>query len=247
MTELGGRCALVTGSARGIGLAIARRMAEAGAQVLMCDLLGDELDAAARSMPGGAAATLRADVRDTGQIAAWFDAITTWPDILVNNAAVAVRTPLNELSDEQLNTTLAVNVVAPVRLSQLVATWLIDHHLQGSIINVSSVNAYRGHTDLLHYNASKAALLSVTRTMAAAYGQYGIRVNSICPGSTWTDIWDEGGFSKQDRDEYAARNPMKRFAQPAEIAEVAAFLASGQSSFINGAEIVADGGLTVTA
>jgi NAD(P)-dependent dehydrogenase (short-subunit alcohol dehydrogenase family) len=240
--DLAGRCALVTGAARGIGLAVARQLAHAGARVLLCDVLGDALTAAAATVPGE---QLCADVRDTDAIANWLNFRDAPPDILVNNAAIAPRTPLAQLDLDVLTSTFAVNVIAAIRLSQLVAARLISSDRGGSIINVSSVNAYRGHPDLLHYNASKAAMLSATRTMAAAWGPHHIRVNAVCPGSTWTDIWEEGGFSANDRENYASRNPMKRFATPEEIANVVTFLASEQSSFVNGAEIIADGGLLV--
>lgn len=245
MTDLTGRCVLVTGAARGIGLAVARRAVRDGARVLMCDVLGDVLHGAASTVDGPAE-TLSTDVRDTDRIGAWLDGRDTWPDVLVNNAAIAPRTPIAELGEDLLSTTFAVNVVAAVRLSQLVAARLIDDGRPGSIVNVSSVNAYRGHPDLLHYNASKAALLSATRTMASAWARHGIRVNAVCPGSTDTGIWAEGGFSQDDRDSAAARNPMGRFADPDEIAEVVAFLAGQRSSFVTGAELVADGGLMVS-
>lgn len=245
MTELSDRVVLVTGAARGIGLAIAQRMAQAGAHVLMCDVQADLLRSAAATLPAGSVDFLSVDVRDTHSIRKWLSSRETWPNVLVNNAAIAPRTPLGQLDEDVLNATFGVNVVAPIRLSQLVAEKLIADNRPGSIVNVSSVNAHRGHPDLLHYNASKAALLSVTRTLASAWAPHGLRVNSISPGSTLTDIWQEGGFSQSDRDDYASRNPMKRFALPKEIADIVAFLASDQASFVTGAEIVADGGLLV--
>lgn len=245
MSELVGQRVLVTGAARGIGRAVATRMCAEGAHVVMCDILDGALMEAVEAMPGGGAEALRADVRDTAMISSWLDEHDAWPDVLVNNAAIAPRTPIADLDAELLGETFAVNATAGVVLAQRVATNLIETGQAGSIVNVASVNAYRGHVELLHYNASKAALLSATRTLAAAWGPHGVRVNAVCPGSTWTDIWEEGGFSQADRDDYAGRNPLRRFASPDEIAEVVLFLASGRASFINGAEIVADGGLLV--
>jgi NAD(P)-dependent dehydrogenase (short-subunit alcohol dehydrogenase family) len=248
MSDMQGRCALITGAARGIGLAIARRLRESNARVLICDVLEESLENAARSLGSAPDVEYRCvDVRRTEDIASWLDECDQWPDILVNNAAIAPRTPLAELTKELLADTLAINFSAAVHLSQLVARGLLTEGRPGSIVNVASVNAFRGHPDLLHYNAAKAALLSATRTMALQWGADRIRVNAVCPGSTWTDIWEEGGFTADDRTQFAAKNPMGRFAQPIEIANVVAFLASDEASFITGEAIVADGGLSVMA
>ena len=246
MSDMQGRCALITGAARGIGLAIAQRLHESHARVLICDVLEESLEKAARSIGESPYVEYRCiDVRRTEEIAAWLEECEQWPDILINNAAIAPRTLLADLSEEILAETLAINFSAAVHLSQLVVGGLLEQGRPGSIVNVASVNAFRGHPDLLHYNAAKSALLSATRTMALQWGPNGIRVNAVCPGSTWTDIWEEGGFTAEERAEYAAKNPLGRFAQPFEIANVVAFLASEESSFITGEAIVADGGLSV--
>jgi NAD(P)-dependent dehydrogenase (short-subunit alcohol dehydrogenase family) len=245
MNELAGRRVLVTGAARGIGRAVAARMCAEGAHVVMCDVLDSVLTNAVTTMPDECAVALQADVRDTNVISSWLDEHDAWPDILVNNAAIAPRTPIAELTADLLGETFAINATAGILLAQRVAARLIRAGRPGSIVNVASVNAYRGHDELLHYNASKAALLSATRTLASAWGPHGVRVNALCPGSTWTDIWEEGGFSRADRDHYASRNPLRRFATPDEIAEAVLFLASDRASFVNGAELVADGGLLV--
>lgn len=244
MSELEGQCALVTGAARGIGFAIAKRLHHAGAYVLMCDVLEDLLHDAARNL-GSRVDSRCVDVRRTSDIAEWLEGCGQWPNLLVNNAAIAPRMPMAKVSEELLTETLAINFGAAVHLSQLVAERLRAEGRGGAIINVSSVNAFRGHPELLHYNAAKAAMLSATRTMAVEWGTHGIRVNAVCPGSTLTEIWEEGGFSEGDRSEFAAKNPLRRFAAPAEIANVVAFLASDQASFVNGEVIVADGGLSV--
>jgi NAD(P)-dependent dehydrogenase (short-subunit alcohol dehydrogenase family) len=245
MSDLAGKGVLVTGAARGIGRAICERMCAEGAYVIMCDVVDAALDQAVDAMPVGTATSLHADVRDTAAIASWLDEHDAWPDVLVNNAAIAPRTRIAELDADLLADTFAVNATAGIMLAQRVGGRLIESGSKGSIVNVASVNAYRGHAELLHYNASKAAMLSATRTLAAAWGQHGVRVNAVCPGSTWTDIWQEGGFSQADRDDYASRNPMRRFAQPLEIAEAVLFMASDRASFVTGAELVADGGLLV--
>lgn len=241
MIDLNGRCAVVTGAARGIGLAISQRLSEAGATVLMVDVDERRLHDAATGMRDARA--IACDVRDTAGIAKALRDAPQWPDILVNNAAIAPRSPLYELDESVLDETLAINFVSAVHLSRLVATQLRDDARPGCIVNVSSVNAFRGHVELLHYNASKAALLSATRTMAAGWGPDGIRVNAVCPGSTATEIWDE--FTDAERASYEQKNPLGRFATPREIADAVAFLASDAAAFVNGAVLVVDGGLTV--
>lgn len=243
MADLRGHCALVTGGARGIGAAIVHRLEAAGARVLAVDLREAELEALTGSTTGRVEC-LASDVRDLDRLRAWLESREAWPDILVNNAAVAPRRPVLELDRETLETVLDVNLVSPVLLTRLVVGRLLDQGRTGTVINVASVNAYRGHPDLLPYNAAKAALLSVTRTLSTELGPRGIRVNAVCPGSTWTEIWPEGGFTEEDRERYARTNPLGRFAEPDEIARVVEFLASTDASFVNGAEIVADGGLT---
>jgi NAD(P)-dependent dehydrogenase (short-subunit alcohol dehydrogenase family) len=113
----------------------------------------------------------------------------------------------------------------------------------GVIINVASVNAFRGQPEMLAYNASKAALVSLTKTLSVELGPHGVRAVCVCPGSVNTPIWDRGGWD-DERDAMAQTIPLRRFADPAEIAAVVAFLASDDASFITGCAIVADGGLT---
>ena len=247
MTDITDRFALVTGSARGIGAAIAHKLAAAGARVLAVDRR--ESDLTIQAMPGTTSRIerLTADIRDLDAIRERLEAADCWPDIVVNNAAIAPRRPVLDLDRDTLESTLDINLIAPVLLTRMIIERLLTEQRPGCVVNVASVNAYRGHPDLLHYNASKAAMLSVTRTLASAWGRAGIRVNAVVPGSTWTEIWPEGGFTDQDRESYAALNPLGRFAEPSEIAAVVLFLVSTDAAFVNGAEVVADGGLTSSA
>jgi NAD(P)-dependent dehydrogenase (short-subunit alcohol dehydrogenase family) len=246
MTGLKGRTALITGAARGIGLAIAQRLQSDGATVLICDTLTEQLEQAGAKLSGSTEVFRHSgDVRDIAAIEAWLNDLDRWPDILVNNAAIAPRASALALEAALLSETMEINFVAAVRLSQLVAGRLIAHGKPGAIVNIASVNAFRGQPELLHYNASKAALVSATKTLAAEWACHGIRVNAVCAGSTWTDIWEEGGFSDEDKKRFAAKNPLGRFAQPSEIAAAAAFLVSDDASFVTGDALIADGGLTV--
>jgi NAD(P)-dependent dehydrogenase (short-subunit alcohol dehydrogenase family) len=184
-------------------------------------------------------------VRDADAIAHWLDGRGIVPNILINNAAVAPRVPALDLDAGVLDDVMSVNFRAPVLLSTLVARRLAAAGRGGSFVNVASVNGLRGQPEMLHYNASKAALISATQTLAVEFAPLGIRVNAVLPGSTHTEIWEEGGWGEDVRAEIASHNLLKRLAQPSEIAAAVAFLASDAASFITGHSLVADGGLTV--
>lgn len=244
MTDSGGSAvALVTGAARGIGFAVARALAAEKMQVIVCDSDGDGALAAARAL--GSSLVLIADVRSVTEIGHWLDDQNLVPDVLVNNAAVGPRRPVPELDADILDQVMSVNFRAPTLLSAMIGRRLAAARRPGAIINVSSVNALRGQAEMLPYNASKAALISATQTLAVELARWSIRVNAILPGSTDTEIWKEAGWSDAERDRSARQNLMGRLAAPGEIAAVAAFLASPAASFITGQAIIADGGLTV--
>ncbi|MER7370239.1 SDR family oxidoreductase [Nonomuraea wenchangensis] len=239
------RTALVTGAARGIGRAVAARLAADGFAVTACDLNGDRLEAALPELKEhGEVRPLVADVTDLEYMTAWLDRQETPLTALVNNAAVAPRIPLAELDADALAHVMRVNFQAAALLGREAGRGMCAAG-RGSIVNVASVNALRGQPDMLHYNASKAALVSLTQTLALEYAPHGVRVNAVCPGSTWTDMWEEGGWGEADRADFAGRIPLRRFAEPREIAATVAFLAGDDSSYVTGHALVADGGLTV--
>ncbi|GAA5038163.1 NAD(P)-dependent dehydrogenase (short-subunit alcohol dehydrogenase family) [Thermocatellispora tengchongensis] len=239
------RTALVTGAARGIGRAIAARLAAGGMRVTACDVQAGPLEAAVAGLAAhGEVEPLVADVADHEAMAAWLAARSAPYDVLVNNAAVAPRIPLEELTPAELERVLRVNLEAAVFLAREAGRGMCAAG-RGSIVNVASVNALRGQPDMLHYNASKAALVSATQTLALEYAPYGVRVNAVCPGSTWTEIWEEGGWGEADRERFTGRIPLRRFAAPEEIAAAVAFLAGDDASYVTGHALVVDGGLTV--
>jgi NAD(P)-dependent dehydrogenase (short-subunit alcohol dehydrogenase family) len=242
MSDLNGRTALITGGARGIGLAIATRLKADGAAVVLVDVDKDALTEASETL--GGVRTFAGDVQDVETLGEWLKDEGVLVDILVNNAAIAPRVTSLELTPAILGEVMAVNFESPVHLACLVANRLIEAGRTGTIVNVSSVNAYRGIPEMLPYNASKAAMVSATTTLAVEWADHGIRVNAVLPGSTRTRIWEEGGFSDEERAAFAARNPLRRLAEPSEIAAAVAFLASDESSFVTGHALVADGGLT---
>jgi NAD(P)-dependent dehydrogenase (short-subunit alcohol dehydrogenase family) len=245
MTQLDGRLALVTGAGRGIGAAIARRLHGEGARLVLVDLNADNAAKTAADLGGEPDALwLAADVRDADGIGAWLDERGLVPDILVNNAAIAPPHDALDLAPEALTEIMSVNFEAGVHLSRLVARGLIGAGRPGSIVNVASVNAFKGIPTMLAYNASKAAMLAASRTLAVEWAPHRIRVNAVCPGTTRTEIWDEGDFTDEERQAFADKNAMKRVADPDEIAAAVLFLASDEASFVTAGEFVVDGGLT---
>lgn len=241
------RTALVTGGARGIGRAVVDRLLREGARVATCDLRVNDF-AAAMDQHANAVATDRllcfgADVRDTDAVFGALDEAGWVADILVNNAAKAPRIPSIELTRAQFEEVLDINMSSAFLLAQAFV-----RHSGGAedrvVVNVASVNAFTGQPELLHYNASKAAMLSMTRTLAVEWADRGVRVNAVCPGSTWTDVWEEGGWDEETKAVFAAKNPLGRFAQPAEIAGAVVFLAGPDATFITGHGLVVDGGLS---
>ncbi|RQP11176.1 MAG: SDR family oxidoreductase [Microbacteriaceae bacterium] len=234
--------ALVTGAARGIGAAIAAELHAQGCRVILLDS-DPHVAQTAADLPGSIPCTV--DVRDTAAIEAFLDARGLLPEVVVNNAAIAPRRDSLSLDLQLLEEVMAINLHAPVLLCTAVAARLADAGRPGAFVNVSSVNALRGQPEMLPYNASKAALVSVTQTLAVELAPLGIRVNAVLPGSTRTEIWETGGWSEDDRSAIAALNLLNRLAEPAEIARAVAFLASDDASFVTGHTLIADGGLTV--
>jgi NAD(P)-dependent dehydrogenase (short-subunit alcohol dehydrogenase family) len=245
MKGLAGRTVLVTGAAQGIGRAIAQRMLEEGGTVLLLDVDSHRLsETTAHMTECGPVASLVCDVRNTDVIRQWLADSNFEPDVLVNNAAIAPRIGLTDLTMENLAQVLSVNLSAGVALARLIVSALIDGGRTGSVVNISSVNALRGQTEMLHYNASKAAVLSATQTLAVEWASHSIRVNSVCPGVVMTDAWVAGGWSEGDLLAVGARTPMGRAGDPREIAAAVAFLASDDASYITGQTLIVDGGLT---
>jgi len=245
--ELHGRTALVTGASRGIGAAAARSLDRAGARVALLARDRDGLEATA----GGLAhepLIVVADLADAsatseaaGSVLAAFGRI----DILVNNAAAAARLPIAELDAATIDAMLAVNVRAPLLLVAALAPSMIATG-RGSIINVSSVSGLVGTPNRAAYAASKGALDAATRSLAIELGPAGVRVNAVAPGVVDTALWARNKAVPGVVEMIEAETPLRRWAQPDDIADVIVFLASDAARFVTGETISVDGGMART-
>jgi NAD(P)-dependent dehydrogenase (short-subunit alcohol dehydrogenase family) len=249
MGALDGKVAIVTGAATGIGRATARLFAQAGARLVLADVRGDELERTVAEVraAGGDAVAQNADLarpEDCATVVAAAVRAAGRVDVLFNNAGVGtmvVGGTVETIDLERWDLALDVNVRA-IYLTSRAAVPALRAAGGGSIINTASVSAFRGSVERPShaYAASKGAVLSLTRAMAASYGRDRIRVNAICPGTIRTRLTADI-IERVERD-VARLIPLGRVGEPEDIARCALFLASADSSWISGTEIVVDGG-----
>jgi NAD(P)-dependent dehydrogenase (short-subunit alcohol dehydrogenase family) len=242
--RLAERVAIITGGARHIGAAYCRKLAEEGAAVVISDILDGEPVAAEIRSKGGQALALKVDVSneaDTVRMAA--EAVKAFGrvDILVNNAAIFInieRHPFYEISAEEWDRVSAVNIKGPFLCAKAVFPQMKEQK-SGKIINISSSTAYWGTPNFLHYVASKAALIGMTRSLAHEVGEYGICVNAIAPGL----VEHEGQNAPKMLTELQLKaRSIKRLETPEDLFGTVIFLASPDSDFMTGQTIVVDGG-----
>jgi NAD(P)-dependent dehydrogenase (short-subunit alcohol dehydrogenase family) len=225
------RRALVTGSARGIGRAIAEALAEDGHEVVGLDLLDQEI--------GPLTEVVHADLADPS-VPARVVAEHGPFDVLVNNAALFLHQPLPEVTLDDFDRQVAVNFRATFLLCQASAPLMADRGW-GRIVNISSIGARTGGvSQSAVYNATKAAIISLTKNFARNYGPAGVTANAVAPGGV--DTYMTQHIIPQYREQYIAQIPLGRFSQPAEIASVVAFLCSDGAGYVNGATIDVNGG-----
>jgi 3-oxoacyl-[acyl-carrier protein] reductase len=245
-----GRVVVITGGGGGIGTAMAKEFAAAGDRVVLCDVALDRAEAAAARLPAGTADARRLDVADADDVDAVLDAIIAdygRVDVLCNNAGIGCWTNLEHTSVEAWDRTMAVNIRGMFLCSRKVVP-VMRSNASGCIVNTASVHSFQSWAGCSTYAASKGAVLAFTRSIAIELIPHGIRVNAIAPGTTDTPMVRLDGAGNAipaaDLAEEIRTIPAARMAEPAEIARVASFLASDSASFLVGACVVVDGGMT---
>lgn len=241
--ELTGKIALVTGSTAGIGAETARLLAAAGAEVVVSGRNAERGTATVRTITdhGGLARFVPADLTDLGSLRRLADEAGA-VDVLVNNAGVFPGAPTASQGVESFDAALAANVRAPYFLTAALAPAMVARG-SGSIVNVSTMAARVGMPGLSVYSATKAALESLTRTWAAEFSPAGVRVNTVAPGPTRTDMV-LAALGEEGAQQVAKTTLLGRLATPREIAEVILFLATDRAAYLTGATIAADAGRT---
>jgi 2-hydroxycyclohexanecarboxyl-CoA dehydrogenase len=247
MRGLDDRCALVTGAARGIGRAIAERLAEEGARVAVSDVSATEAQATAASI-GGDAIGIELDVTDDASIRRAMDEVATrlGPiDVLVNNAGWDRMEPFVESSPETWDLVLAINLRGPIAVTRAVLEQMIEHG-RGRIVSIASDAGRVGSSGEAVYSGAKAGMMGFSRTIAREVARHGINVNTVCPGPTNTALLQGEAERNPNLVKALARAiPFGRPAEPEEIAAAVAFLASDDAAFITGQALSVSGGLTM--
>ncbi len=242
MERLAGKVALVTGGARGIGLAVARAFVREGALVTVADINGDGAAQAAAGL-GERATGLAVNVADQASVQAMVDAITGRHgrlDILVNNAGVGGNTPFLETRLEDWNRIIGINLTGAFMVAQAAAREMARGG-GGKIVNIASLSGQRGGNGRAAYGAAKAGLELLTKVMAVELAEHGINVNNIAPGAIETEM-AKFAHDQATRAAYNYLIPMTRYGTPEEIADAAVFLCSDEARYVHGHTLNVDGG-----
>jgi NAD(P)-dependent dehydrogenase (short-subunit alcohol dehydrogenase family) len=248
--SLENKVAIVTGAAKGIGLAIARRFANDGARVIAADIDEDAGSRAIGELGGhGSVRFVRCDIGDKADVENLVASVVQTCggiDVLVNNAGIVHGADFLAVSEADFDRVLRVNLKGTFLVGQAVARRMVEQvragGKPGAIINMSSINAVLAIANQVPYSASKGGVNQLTKVMALSLAPYGIRVNGIGPGSIMTDMLASVNSDPAARHRLLSRTPLGRIGDPAEIAGVAAFLASDDAGYITGQTIYADGG-----
>lgn len=252
--DLGGKAALVTGGAKGIGRGVAELLAQAGAAITILDPDGAEAEQVAQALQrnGAQALAVAGDVADEAAVRSVVDrAVEAFDrlDILVNNAGIFPRRGLRELPIETWERTLAVNLRGPYLCTRFAAEKMITGGQGGRIVNISSMNSLRTYLGMAHYDASKAGLNALTRASALEYAPFGITVNTIAPGAVKTPgsivirtELGEGDPAVADA-AFAQRIPLGRWAEPTDIARTVLMFVGEAAGYVTGQTLFVDGGL----
>jgi len=242
--RLSGKVAIVTGAARGIGLACATRLAADGAKVVLADIERDDGAAAARTI-GAAALFVPCDVGDKAEVDALVAATVAahgGVDICIANAGIIHTADFLDIDEADFDRVIRVNLKGVFLTGQAVARRMVEQGRGGAIVNMSSINAEVAIPNQVPYAASKGGVRQLTKVMALALVSHGIRVNAIGPGSIMTDMLKVVMEDEAARRMILSRTPMGRLGTVAEIAAVAAFLVSDDASYLTGQTLYPDGG-----
>ncbi len=243
MKGLSGKSALVTGGASGIGAATAKRFLEEGCQVCVLDCDPDARKRIENELPG-LAGVYEADVADIDQVQTAFAQASSEMggiDILINNAGISIRHPFTEITAEDWGRVLAVNLTGVFYVAQVAARHMLERG-SGVILNTASTNGFMGYPLYADYNASKAGVIELTRSMALELAPT-VRVNAVAPGYVLTPM-QRAEYTDEMLSEVNRKIPMGRHAQPEEIAALFAFLASDEAAFVSGQVFTIDGAET---
>ena len=247
MGRLEGKTAIVTGGAQGIGFAGAKLFAAEGAKVFIADINAEKGKKAAEEI---GAAFVRCDVSKSADVEVVVKAAGA-VDVLYNNAGIfwtGHDGRLTDISEEDWDRVIAINLKSVYLFSKFAIRSMMAAGRGGAIVNTGSSAAQIGIPDCDAYTATKGAIVQLTKSLAVEYGRYGIRTNCISPAAIMTPMMRQSNPENSTFDEerfLKLRTPLRRYGTPEEIAQVALFLASDESSYLNGAVVVADGGITV--
>ena len=247
MRRLDGKTAIVTGGAQGIGFEGAKLFAAEGARVIIADINAEKGEAAAAEI---GATFVRCDVSKAADVENVVRTAGT-VDVLYNNAGIfwtGHDGRITDIAETDWDRVIAINLKSVYLFTKYAIPTMIASGRGGSIVNTGSSAAQIGIPDCDAYTATKGAIVQLTKSLAAEYGRYGIRTNAISPAAIMTPMMRQSNPENSTFDEerfLKLRTPLRRYGTPDEIAKVALFLASDESSYLNGAIIVADGGITI--
>lgn len=249
--DLSGKVAIVTGGARGIGLALARGLGEAGAAIVLVDLLREEVQESSKALneKGLKSIAIHADVTNPGSLENMAEQTLrkfAKIDILINNAGVSIGKSVEETDEKDWDFVLDVNLKGPFLCSKAVGKHMIQQK-RGKIINITSVVERVGADLRSSYCASKGGLAQFTKVLAIEWGKYNVNVNAIAPGLIWTPRTEAYEKAEPGRyDKILNRLSLKRWGRPEDLIGTAIFLASEASDYLTGQTIFVDGGWTIT-